>query len=413
MKNVVHFFEQFQHKGHTCLVFEMLDRSLLQLLSEQQGTPLSLHEIRPITHQLLMALDALKGIGVVHSDLKPDNIMLANHLSEPFRIKLIDFGVSFSVREEVFGKTIQPLGYRAPEVTLGLPFSEAIDAWSLGCVLGVLYLCKHLFAIDCEYQSMRGIVDVLGQPADHLLCAGKCTQNFFKVEKHLDSPRWWMKTPREYQLDTGIEPKTWDTTIRSLDDLITHNPDTRESIELEDQRAFVSLLTCLLDTDPEKRITPGKALDHPFVTMVHLEDEIDTSFYVEDSLEKMRILPMDNMDLFLDCAAEEEPKEEEPSAIPRHTDAGSVLPGSCDGIKNMPQSSEGAEAAAGIDTTGSAIKEPTVSQGATSPAEDASASGGSPDESLPAKVKKSPLKRVRKFFGRAIRTILRLKKVNK
>ncbi|XP_039978856.1 homeodomain-interacting protein kinase 1-like [Xiphias gladius] len=260
---------------------------------------------------------------------------------------------------------------------------------------------------------MRGIVDVLGQPADHLLCAGKCTQNFFKVEKHLDSPRWWMKTPREYQLDTGIEPKTWDTTIRSLDDLITHNPDTRESIELEDQRAFVSLLTCLLHTDPEKRITPGKALDHPFVTMVHLEDEIDTSFYVEDSLEKMRILPMDNMDLFLDCAAEEEPKEEEPSAIPRHTDAGSVLPGSCDGIKNMPQSSEGAEAAAGIDTTGSAIKEPTVSQGATSPAEDASASGGSPDESLPAKVKKSPLKRVRKFFGRAIRTILRLKKVNK
>ncbi|XP_039979344.1 homeodomain-interacting protein kinase 1-like, partial [Xiphias gladius] len=121
MKNVVHFFEQFQHKGHTCLVFEMLDRSLLQLLSEQQGTPLSLHEIRPITHQLLMALDALKGIGVVHSDLKPDNIMLANHLSEPFRIKLIDFGVSFSVREEVFGKTIQPLGYRAPEVTLGSP----------------------------------------------------------------------------------------------------------------------------------------------------------------------------------------------------------------------------------------------------------------------------------------------------
>ncbi|XP_039979347.1 homeodomain-interacting protein kinase 1-like [Xiphias gladius] len=310
MKNVVHFFEQFQHKGHTCLVFEMLDRSLLQLLSEQQGTPLSLHEIRPITHQLLMALDALKGIGVVHSDLKPDNIMLANHLSEPFRIKLIDFGVSFSVREEVFGKTIQPLGYRAPEVTLGLPFSEAIDAWSLGCVLGVLYLCKHLFAIDCEYQSVNeGIVDVLGQPADHLLY------------------------PKEYQLDTGIEPKTWDTTIRSLDDLITHNPDTRESIELEDQRAFVSLLTCLLDTDPEKRITPGKALDHPFVTMVHLEDEIDTSFYVEDSLAKMRILPMDNMDLFLDCAAEEEPKEEEPSAIPRHTDAGSVLPGSCDGIK--------------------------------------------------------------------------------
>lgn len=52
----------------------------------------------------------------------------------------------------------------------------------------------------------------------------------------------------------------------------------QESIELEDERAFVSLLKCLLQMDPEKRITPEKALQHPFVTMAHLEDELDTSF---------------------------------------------------------------------------------------------------------------------------------------
>lgn len=50
--NVVQFFEQFTHKGHTCLVFEMLDRSLFQLLEERDWEPLSLTEIRPITHQV-------------------------------------------------------------------------------------------------------------------------------------------------------------------------------------------------------------------------------------------------------------------------------------------------------------------------------------------------------------------------
>ena len=62
--------------------------------------------------QLLTAFDALKGIGVVHSDLKPDNVMLTNHQGEPFRVKLRDFGVSFPTSKEHRGHTIQPLGYR-------------------------------------------------------------------------------------------------------------------------------------------------------------------------------------------------------------------------------------------------------------------------------------------------------------
>ena len=62
--------------------------------------------------QLLTAFDALKGIGVVHTDLKPDNIMLVNHQDEPFRVKLIDFGLSCTTSEMMHGMKVQPLGYR-------------------------------------------------------------------------------------------------------------------------------------------------------------------------------------------------------------------------------------------------------------------------------------------------------------
>lgn len=51
-KNIVWFFERFEHEGHTCLAFEMLDRSLYQLITERHRNPLSLSEIRPIAEQV-------------------------------------------------------------------------------------------------------------------------------------------------------------------------------------------------------------------------------------------------------------------------------------------------------------------------------------------------------------------------
>ncbi|CAB1439028.1 unnamed protein product [Pleuronectes platessa] len=49
------------------------------------------------TTVLLTALEALRGLRVTHNNLKPDNLMLVNHHNQPFRIKLIDFGLSQNI----------------------------------------------------------------------------------------------------------------------------------------------------------------------------------------------------------------------------------------------------------------------------------------------------------------------------
>ncbi|XP_053289145.1 homeodomain-interacting protein kinase 1 [Pleuronectes platessa] len=67
LTNMVKFHEEFQHLDQTCLVFERLDMSLYDLLEQREWEHRPLHEIRPVSKQLLVALDALKGLGVLHT----------------------------------------------------------------------------------------------------------------------------------------------------------------------------------------------------------------------------------------------------------------------------------------------------------------------------------------------------------
>uniref|UniRef100_A0A7N6AXB6 Protein kinase domain-containing protein n=1 Tax=Anabas testudineus TaxID=64144 RepID=A0A7N6AXB6_ANATE len=261
--NLVTFFESFMHKGHVCIVVEKLQQSLHDFMKERKGTPLCVSEIRVITHQVLVALKALKSIDVVHGDIKPDNIMLVNHYLQPYRVKLIDFGLTRPVSTLKRGTVIQALAYRAPEVILGLPIDEAADMWSLGCVMAFFYLNRHLFPLRCEYEVIRNIVQIRGQPSDLLLDDGIHTNKFFNKNK---DQGWRLNTQTEYLL-----PKT----------------DT----ESQDTRAFLSLLKRMLAVDSIKRLTPTEALGHRFITMRHLSKEPESDPYVTLSYENMKACP--------------------------------------------------------------------------------------------------------------------------
>ena len=62
--------------------------------------------------QLLVALEALKGLGVLHTDIKPDNIMVADRQDPNINTKLIDFGLAMMTAEVQRGTVVQPIGYR-------------------------------------------------------------------------------------------------------------------------------------------------------------------------------------------------------------------------------------------------------------------------------------------------------------
>uniref|UniRef100_A0A8C2GCY6 Homeodomain interacting protein kinase 3a n=1 Tax=Cyprinus carpio TaxID=7962 RepID=A0A8C2GCY6_CYPCA len=207
--NLVRAFECFQHRSHTCLVFEMLEQNLYDFLKQNKFSPLPLKVIRPILQQVATALKKLKSLGLIHADLKPENIMLVDPVRQPFRVKVIDFGSASHVSKAVCSTYLQSRYYRAPEIILGLPFCEAIDMWSLGCVIAELFLGWPLYPGALEYDQVNLMLNMEG-----------CDQ----------------------------------------------------LAEKADRREFVDLLKMMLMIDADQRIAPSDALTHPFVTMQHLMD---------------------------------------------------------------------------------------------------------------------------------------------
>ena len=66
----------------------------------------------------------LKQLGLIHADLKPENIMMVDPSRHPYRVKVIDFGSASHVSKAVPSTYLQSRYYRAPEIILGLPFNE-------------------------------------------------------------------------------------------------------------------------------------------------------------------------------------------------------------------------------------------------------------------------------------------------
>ncbi|XP_027016087.2 homeodomain-interacting protein kinase 3 isoform X1 [Tachysurus fulvidraco] len=291
--NLVRAFECFQHRSHTCLVFEMLEQNLYDFLKQNKFSPLPLKVIRPILQQVATALKKLKAMGLIHADLKPENIMLVDPVRQPYRVKVIDFGSASHVSKAVCSTYLQSRYYRAPEIILGLPFCEAIDMWSLGCVIAELFLGWPLYPGALEYDQIRYISQTQGLPGENLLNLGTKTSRFFCRESDSPYAAWRLKSTEEHEAETGMKSKEARKYIFSCLDDVVHvnlvlNLEGSDLLaEKVDRGEFVLLLKKMLWIDAEKRIVPGEVLNHPFVTMQHLlefphSNHVKSCFHIMD-----------------------------------------------------------------------------------------------------------------------------------
>ena len=176
---IVRLLAHFVHRGHQCLVFELLSYNLYDLLRHTHFRGISLNLIRKFARQILKSLGflSLSEVGVIHCDLKPENILLRH--PKRSSIKLVDFGSSCRSHQRMYSY-IQSRFYRSPEVLLGCAYGPPIDMWSLGCILVELHTGEPLFAGSDELDQVGRIAQLLGNPPAAMIKAGSKVTNAAK-----------------------------------------------------------------------------------------------------------------------------------------------------------------------------------------------------------------------------------------
>ncbi|KAI8908497.1 kinase-like domain-containing protein [Gorgonomyces haynaldii] len=263
---IVEMKEAFMHKNHVCIVYELCSFNLYEVIRKGGYVGLPLGLVRKFALQLLHALRILSDVGIIHCDLKPENILLRDP-RKPF-IKLIDFGSSCFVNQRAY-TYIQSRFYRSPEVILGHQYGTAIDMWSCGCVLMELLTGEPLFPGSSEAEQICRICDLLGLPSVPFI--EKTSKD--RLNKYFCKVR-----PNEYRL---IPSKSFRPTYPTLSAIIERIR-YRKQASTTDLHRFQDLVSKMLILDPEKRISPAEALNHPF--FVQMVDQSSNTDLVDEQL---------------------------------------------------------------------------------------------------------------------------------
>ncbi|KAJ1334408.1 hypothetical protein BSLG_007563 [Batrachochytrium salamandrivorans] len=228
-----------------------IELSILQILKtcDPDNSKYSLKLIRAtllsFAHQILVATSYLHSLGITHTDLKPENLMLECADSRPIspfnsgkkmlidtRLILIDFG-SATLDHDYHRAVVSTRHYRAPEIILGVE-------WSYPCDVA-------LFQTHDNLEHLRMIEVVLGTfPLDFLLSSSSDGSQFFNKQGLVKFP--------------GT-----DTDQKSID-YVSHMKPLLALVNGGDllSKRLLDLLSRMLEIDPDVRITAKEALQHPF-----------------------------------------------------------------------------------------------------------------------------------------------------
>ncbi|MEW5303981.1 MAG: hypothetical protein WDW36_006624 [Sanguina aurantia] len=223
--------EHTEENNKPCLylVFEYLSTDLKKWMDKTgkgPSNPLGKQVVKNLVYQLVKGLAHCHKHGVLHRDLKPQNLLVDD---SNLCLKIADLGLGrhFSIPLKSYTHEIVTLWYRAPEVLLGSThYSTPVDIWSVGCIFAELVRKAPLFPGDSELQQLLHIFKLLGTPTE---------ENWQGVTKLRDWHEWPQWQAQDLtRIFPNLEP---------------------EGIEL---------MQMMMEYDPARRISAKEALRHAY-----------------------------------------------------------------------------------------------------------------------------------------------------
>jgi len=255
-KHCIKMLDSFEYRNHLCLVFEPMDMNLRDLTKKYgRGIGLHINAVKVYAAQMFIALLHLQQCGVLHADIKPDNILVNESRTA---VKICDFGSAmFSGDNEITPYLVSRF-YRSPEVILGLPYDHPMDMWSIGCVIYELFTGQILFKGRTNNEMLKCMMDVKGPFPKKMIKKAEFAFKHFDLHDanlafSLEEEDLVTKQPVKRNINNPV-------TRESFSKLLSNHSDKKKKVA-----QLVDLLERIFVFEPEKRITPIQALNHPFI----------------------------------------------------------------------------------------------------------------------------------------------------
>jgi eukaryotic-like serine/threonine-protein kinase len=151
-RNVVRIYDLGEAEGMKFITMEYIDGDDLCALIRERGK-VSPQEAVRIMEQVCLALDAAHEVGVIHRDLKPQNIMK----DKQGRVVVMDFGLARSMESDGMTQTgalIGTMEYMSPEQGMGKQLDERSDLFTVGLIFYELLTGKMPYKADSALASL-------------------------------------------------------------------------------------------------------------------------------------------------------------------------------------------------------------------------------------------------------------------
>ncbi|XP_016340329.1 cyclin-dependent kinase-like 2 isoform X1 [Sinocyclocheilus anshuiensis] len=160
-ENLVNLLEVWKRKRRWYLVFEFVDRTVLDEL-EQFPSGLDPLRVRKHLYQILRAVSFCHQHNIIHRDVKPENVLV----SQLGVVKLCDFGFARTMAAasgEVYTDYVATRWYRAPELLVGdTRYGKAVDVWAVGCLFFEMLTGDPLFPGDSDIDQLHLVISCFG-----------------------------------------------------------------------------------------------------------------------------------------------------------------------------------------------------------------------------------------------------------
>src|SRR5271155_4700189 len=151
-RNVIRIFDLSEANGIKFITMEFIDGQDLKSLVTEKGR-MSVDEAVRIVEQVCLALEAAHNEGVVHRDLKPQNIMI----DKQGRASVMDFGIARSTEAGGMTMTGMVIGtpeYMSPEQVMGEHVDVRSDLFTLGVIMYELFTGSMPYKADTVQAAM-------------------------------------------------------------------------------------------------------------------------------------------------------------------------------------------------------------------------------------------------------------------